>query len=428
MTNRYMTEEFVGLWSDQNKFETMLRVELEALFSMEYYNTIPSGTYSSLQSLKVSLPEILKLEETCKHETIAFISSLEQQSPNAKWLHFGLTSSDILDTTNAILLTSAVDIISFKLDQVLSSLKDLALNHASTLMIGRSHGIHAEPTTFGYVVGSHYQEFLRAKVRLHEARKTIAVGKLSGAVGTFAYVTPDVESMTMKSLGLSSEPIATQVISRDRYADLFATLGLIASAVERFATTIRHLQRTEVGEVAEGFSSGQKGSSAMPHKKNPILSENLCGLARVVRSAITPAFENIALWHERDMSHSSVERFICPEATSTTGFMLDRLKSVIDNLFVNSDRMKENFESSYGVYASQGILLELVKAGMERQAAYALVQKNSFLALKNKIPFKQQLFSDMELCLMINFFQIENCCDVNVIVNRCKERLELLLT
>jgi adenylosuccinate lyase len=330
---------------------------------------------------KISPERIVEIEQVTRHETLAFTQHLaELIGPSARFVHQGMTSSDVLDTTTAVQLTRATDILIADVDLLLAALKKRALEHKYTPTIGRSHGIHGEPTTFGLKLAGFYAEFVRNKERLKAARAEVATAMISGAMGTFANVDPRVEAHVAAKLGLRVEPVSTQVIPRDHHAAYFAALAVVASSLERLATEIRHLQRTEVVEAQEFFAEGQKGSSAMPHKRNPILSENVVGLARVVRSYATPAFENVALWHERDMSHSSVERFIAPDATITLDFALVRMAGVIDKLLIRADRMQKNLDLTQGIVHSQRALLALTQAGIEREAAYKLVQSNAMRA------------------------------------------------
>ena len=333
---------------------------------------------------------------------IAFLSHVEQViGADARYLHLGLTSSDLLDTTFALQLREASDLLLAGIDRVLAALKRRALEHRWTICIGRSHGIHAEPTTFGVKLAGFYAEFARDRRRLEQARAEIATCAISGAVGTFANVDPQIEAMVAKALGLAPEPVSTQVIPRDRHAAFFATLGVVASGIERIATEIRHLQRTEVGEVAESFGAGQKGSSAMPHKRNPVLSENLTGLARLVRGAVIPALENVALWHERDIAHSSVERVIGPDSTLALDFALHRLAGVIDGLVVDAARMRANLDSSQGLIHSQRVLLALTEAGLDRQAAYGIVQRHAMRAWQDRVPLLDLLRADPKVMAQI---------------------------
>lgn len=427
MIDRYSTKEFKKLWSDQFKFETMWKVELAALQALYHFDILPKNDKKYPNKLNLNVNRIRELELETKHETIAFISYLEEEFPEIKYIHFGLTSSDILDTTQALLLKKACELLILKLEKVLYTLKNICINHADTVLVGRSHGIHGEPTTFGYIISGHYMEFKRSYNRLLQIKNTISVGKLSGAMGNNIYYPLHVEKFALNNLGLIPESFSNQVVARDRYADMFSAFGLLACAIERIALLIRHSQRTEIGELAESFTDKQKGSSAMPHKKNPILSENLCGLSRIIRSAINPSYENISLWYERDMSHSSVERYICPDVTSTLGFMLDRLNSLLSNLSINKDRMKENLNSSYGVYASQGVLLELIKKGLKRQDAYIIVQKISFDSLNEKIDFKSKCLSNKQLNELLSQDIINECCNLDKIILNNKTHIEDIL-
>lgn len=340
----------------------------------------------------------LEIEETTKHDVIAFLSAFEEVAgPPARHIHFGMTSSDVLDTALALLLVEATDIILRDVDDLLAALAERAEAHRKTVMVGRSHGIHAEPTTFGLVLAGFYAEMVRNRTRLRRARDEIAVGKISGAVGTSAYLPLEVEGEALKSLGLRAETVSTQVVARDRHAQFFGTLATIAASLERFSVEVRHLQRTEVREAEEPFTVGQKGSSAMPHKRNPILTENVTGLARLMRAWATAAYENVALWHERDISHSSVERVIAPDATTTLAFMLRRLTRVFKGLVVYPERMKENLASMRGLVFSQGVLLALTQKGMARQAAYAIVQRCAMRVWDEGLDLMSALVEDDEL-------------------------------
>jgi adenylosuccinate lyase len=385
MIPRYARPQMVSIWSDETKFHIHFEIEAHAADAMAQIGVIPKDAPAKIwekgRKAKLSVERIREIEETTKHETTAFTDHLaELIGPEARFVHQGMTSSDVLDTTLAVQLARATDLLVADVDLLLAALKKRAFEHKYTLTIGRSHGIHGEPTTFGVKLAGFYSEFQRARARLLAAREEIAICAISGAMGTFANVDPKVEAHVAAKLGLEVEPVSTQVIPRDRHAAYFAALGVVASSIERLATEIRHLQRTEVGEAQEFFSEGQKGSSAMPHKRNPILSENLIGLARMVRSYVVPAMEDVALWHERDMSHSSVERFIGPDATITLDFALARLAGIVEKLLVHPGRMKKNLESTNGLIHSQRALLALTQAGIEREAAYKLVQKNAMRA------------------------------------------------
>ncbi len=376
MISRYSRKELVSIWSEENKYKIWLDVEIAAAEAMEKYKIIPKGVASLVKKKgKIKVKRIHDIEAKVKHDVIAFLTSItEQAGLKARYLHQGMTSSDVLDTTLNIQLVQSGNILLKDIDKILSVLKKQAKKYKLTPCIGRSHGIHAEPITFGLKLASFYEEFKRNKLRLKDAIENVSTCAISGAVGTFANINPNVEKHVAKKLGLKVEPISTQVIPRDRHAFYFSVLGIIAGSIERVATEIRHLQRTEVYELQEYFSKNQKGSSAMPHKKNPILSENLTGLARMVRSTVTPALENIALWHERDISHSSVERNIGPDANITLDFALVRLTNILDNMIVYPKKMLENLNLTKGLIFSQELMLELTKTGLSREKSYKLVQ------------------------------------------------------
>jgi adenylosuccinate lyase len=385
MIPRYSRPEMVAIWSDDTKYRIHFEIEAHAADALAELGVIPKEAAAAIwakgKDAKISVARIEEIEKETRHETLAFLTHLaEIVGPEARFVHQGMTSSDVLDTTLSVQLSRATDILIADVDLLLAAIKRRALEHKYTVTIGRSHGIHGEPTTFGVKLAGYYTEFQRAKQRLIVAREEIAIAAVSGAMGTFAHVDPRVEEHVAKALGLKPEPVSTQVIPRDRHAAYFATLGVVASSIERLATEIRHLQRTEVLEAQEFFAEGQKGSSAMPHKRNPVLTENLTGLARVIRGYVTPALENVALWHERDISHSSVERYIAPDATITLDFALVRAAGVIDKLLIRADRMKKNLESTQGVIHSQRALLALTQAGISREDAYRLVQKNAMAA------------------------------------------------
>ena len=379
MIPRYSRTEMASIWEPANKFRIWLEIEAHACDKQAELGVIPAEAAKAVRDKgKFDIDRIDEIEREIHHDVIAFLTNLaETIGPDARFVHQGMTSSDVLDTCLAVQLTQASDLLRDDIDKILAALKKRAFEHKLTPCVGRSHGIHAEPTTFGLKLAGFYAEFSRNRERLEVARREIATCAISGAVGTFANIDPAVEAHVAERMGLSVEPISTQVIPRDRHAAFFACLAVIASSVERLATEIRHLQRTEVGEAEEFFAEGQKGSSAMPHKRNPILTENLTGLARVVRAAVVPALENVALWHERDISHSSVERMIAPDATATLDFALIRLAGVIDKLVVNPDIMQENLDRLGGLIFSQQVLLALIQAGMSREDAYAAVQRNA---------------------------------------------------
>ena len=399
MIERYSRKEIKRIWEDHNKYTIWLSIELAAAEAMEKLKLIPKGVAKSVKSkATINVKRILKIEEKVKHDVIAFLTSItEKAGKNARYLHKGMTSSDVLDTCFNLQLKQSGEILLKDLDQLLNSIKRQALKHKYTLCIGRSHGIHAEPITFGLKMLSFYQEFLRNKKRLENSINEISTCAISGAVGTFANVDPKVESYVAKKLNLNVEPISTQIIPRDRHAQFFSTLAIIASSIERFAIEIRHLQRTEVLEVEEFFGKKQKGSSAMPHKKNPILSENLTGLARLIRSSVIPALENVALWHERDISHSAVERNIGPDTTIALDFALVRLSNVVKDLNIYPKKMLKNLDMTNGIFFSQRILLELTTVGFSREEAYKVVQKNALNAWKENSSFFDKIVSDKKV-------------------------------
>jgi adenylosuccinate lyase len=376
MIKRYSRKELTDIWSEENKYKIWLDVEIAAAEAMEKLGQIPKGVASVVKKKAIiNVKRIHQIESQVKHDVIAFLTSVtEKTGIKARYLHQGMTSSDVLDTSFNIQLVQSGKIILNDLDQILKVLKKQANKYKFTPCMGRSHGIHAEPITFGLKLASFYEEFKRNKKRLLDAINEVSTCAISGAVGTFANINPNVEKHVAKKLGLKVEPISTQVIPRDRHAFYFSVLGIIAGSIERVATEIRHLQRTEVYELQEYFSKNQKGSSAMPHKKNPILSENLTGLARMVRSAVVPALENIALWHERDISHSSVERNIGPDANITTDFALVRLTNILNNMIVYPKKMLENLNITKGLIFSQELMLELTKSGLSREKSYKMIQ------------------------------------------------------
>jgi adenylosuccinate lyase len=382
MIPRYSRPGMVAVWSAETKYRIWFEIEAHATFALAELGVVPKEAAQVIwdrgSAATFDVDRIDEIEQTTKHDVIAFLTHLSEiVGPEARFVHQGMTSSDVLDTTLAVQLARASDILLADLDALLAALKARAREHKYSITIGRSHGIHAEPTTFGIKLAEAYAEFARNRERLVAARREIATCAISGAIGTFANIDPRVEAYVAQRMGLEPEPISTQVIPRDRHAMFFATLGVVASSIERLATEIRHLQRTEVLEAEEYFAPGQKGSSAMPHKRNPVLSENLTGLARLVRGMVTPALENVALWHERDISHSSVERMIGPDATVTLDFALARLTGMIDKLIVYPENMRRNLDLLGGLHNSQRVLLALTQAGMSREDAYAAVQRNA---------------------------------------------------
>ncbi|MGD8317008.1 MAG: adenylosuccinate lyase [Myxococcales bacterium] len=400
MIPRYTPADFQALWSSKRKYEAWFDVEIAACRAMEDAGIVPEGTSKKVRGFRAHLdPDAIdEIEKVTRHDVIAFLTHVEALAGEpARWLHRGMTSSDVLDTSLALLLVEATDGLLQRLDAVLDALRTRIEEHRRTPAIGRSHGIHAEPVTFGLILAGHFAELARGRRRLMVAREEIAVGKIAGAVGTYAHLTPRIEAEALASLGLWPETASTQVVARDRHAAYLCALGVVAAGIERFATNVRHWQRTEVGEAEEHFKTGQKGSSAMPHKRNPVLTENLCGLGRVVRAAVVPGLEDVALWHERDISHSSVERMMLPDATSTLAFMLDRVRGVIADLVVYPERLRSNLEQTGGLWASEGILLALVGKGLGRQDAYVLVQRNAMRAFEGQGDFRTLLGQDSDI-------------------------------
>ncbi len=415
MIPRYSRPEMVANWSAESRFAIWFEIEAHATSKLAELGVVPKDSadkiWDVMNARKAELgnygfdvERIDEIERTTKHDVIAFLTHLSEiVGPDARFVHQGMTSSDILDTTLSVQLKNAADLLLADIDALLAALKKRAYEHKNTITIGRSHGIHAEPTTFGVKLAEAYAEFSRNRARLVAARDEIATAAISGAIGTFANIDPSVEEYVAEKLGLSIEPVSTQVIPRDRHAMFFATLGVIASSIERVAVEIRHLQRTEVLEAEEYFSPGQKGSSAMPHKRNPVLTENLTGLARLVRGMVTPALENVALWHERDISHSSVERMIGPDATITLDFALARLTGVIDKLVVYPENMRKNLDMLGGLHNSQRMLLALTQAGYSREDSYAAVQRNAMKVWEHRGDrtglFAQNLKDDPQVTL-----------------------------
>jgi adenylosuccinate lyase len=413
MIPRYSRPEMAAIWQPENYFRIQLDIEAYACEAQEELGVIPPGTAKAVRERGAfEVDRIREIEREVHHETIAFLTNVaEHVGPEARFVHQGMTSSDVLDTCLAVQLTQAADILLADLDGLLAALKKRAVEHKMTPTIARSHGIHAEPTTFGLKLAGHWAEFARNRDRLAAARKEIATCAISGAVGTFANIDPRVEAHVAKRLGLAPEPVSTQIIPRDRHAAFFTVLALIAAAIERLATEIRHLQRTEVREASEYFAEGQKGSSAMPHKRNPVLSENLTGLSRVIRSTVIPALENVVTWHERDISHSSVERLIAPDATIGLDFALARLTGLVDRLIVYPERMRANLDSLGGLVDSQRFLLALTQAGMSREDAYRLVQKHAMASWHGGGRFADLLKADPEITRYLDAQQIDGSFD-----------------
>lgn len=415
MIERYTRKEMGQLWTLERKFRVWLEVELAICEAWHAMGVIPAPDMQAIrEKADFELERILTLEETTRHDVIAFLTAVEEKvGPSARYIHLGCTSSDIVDTANAVLLTRAGRIILAGLDALLGTLETMARTHAGRLCMGRTHGIHAEPTSFGLKMAGFHAEFQRHRRRFAEAVENIRVGKISGAVGTYAQLEPELEKRALDILGLEVEPASTQVIPRDRYAQYFTTLALMAGGVERLCVELRHLQRTEVLEVEEGFAQGQKGSSAMPHKKNPISAENLTGLSRLVRSNALAAMENMALWHERDISHSSVERVIMPDSTILVDYMLHRLNNLLKGLRVIPENMERNLMGSHGLFFSQRVLLALVEAGLARQEAYVMVQKVAMRCWRERTSFEDAVRADTDIAARLDKARLDKAFDLN---------------
>ncbi len=423
MIPRYTLPELEQLWSLQHQYETWLDVELAACAAMERRGLVPEGVARRVRdSVTLDPDRVEELEAVVRHDVIAFLQHVEEQAgPEARHLHLGMTSSDVLDSSLAMRMVEAVDLVVIELDRLRAAAADLARTHRATPMVGRSHGIHAEPTTAGMVFALWVTELDRDRVRLLAARDTIRVGKISGAVGTYSGLPPEVETDALEQLDLVAEPVASQVVQRDRHAEYLSAMAITAATVEKISVQIRHWQRTEVGEASEPFRKGQRGSSAMPHKKNPILTENATGLARLVRGYAGMAYENVALWHERDISHSSVERVAVPDATTAVHFMLRRISKVLEGLVVNEDRMRANLELTGGLVFSQAVLLALVRDGAARSEAYAWVQTNALAAWDDRqkpgaseggASFKERLLADEQVTGRLGEEGVERCFDL----------------
>ena len=415
MISRYARPEMTAIWSPESRFGIWLEIETLAAEAMEARGIIPKGVSKAVRERAAfEVERIDEIEREVKHDVIAFLTNVaEHVGDEARFLHKGMTSSDVLDTCFNVQLVRAADLLLVGVDRVLAAIKTRAMEHKLTPTIGRSHGIHAEPVTFGLKLATFHAEFQRARARLLLAREEVATCAISGAVGTFANIDPAIEAHVAEKLGLGIEPVSTQIIPRDRHAMYFAVLGVIASSIERLATEVRHLQRTEVLEAEEFFSAGQKGSSAMPHKRNPVLTENLTGLARLVRSAVTPAMENVALWHERDISHSSVERGIGPDATVHLDFALHRLAGVVENLVIYPENMLATINSMGGLHNSQRILLALVEKGVSREDSYRLVQRNAMRTWRKEGDLLDLLKADPEVSSKLTDSELENLFDLD---------------
>jgi adenylosuccinate lyase len=424
---RYTRVEMGQIWTDWTRFQIWMEVELAAAEAMAREGLIPGDAAKKLRSSfwkidEADVEEILKIESVTRHDVIAFLTHLERRmGPEARYLHMGMTSSDVLDTTLAVQLKRATDLLLADIDELRKAVREQAEKHRDTVMVGRTHGIHAEPTTFGLVLAVWYQELGRHRQRLESARERVAVGKCSGAVGTFAHLPLSVEENVCQRLGLAPAPVSNQVVQRDRHAEFFCVLANLGATIEKMAVNIRHFQRTEVGEVAESFKKGQRGSSAMPHKKNPVGCENLTGVARLLRSYAMAALENVALWHERDISHSRVERVIGPDATILCDYALARMTRIVSGMVVDRERMRQNLELTGGLVYSQGVLLALVRAGMEREKAYELVQKKALESWDTKKPLKDLLLGDKQVVEKLAVEGIERCFEPAAVLSRTDE-------
>jgi adenylosuccinate lyase len=432
MIARYTRPELARIWSDQHRFDTWLRIELAACEAMEAARSVPVGTAAAVRAKaagKLDPARILEHEERTRHDVIAFLTHVEELAGEpARWLHLGMTSSDVLDASFALQLVAATDEILAGVDLLLAACRRRAQEHRATPAIGRSHGIHAEPITTGLVFAGFYAEVGRARRALVTARDEVAVGKIAGAVGTYANLDPQIEARALASLALRPEAVPTQIVARDRHAALFQAIARLGTAIERIAVTVRHWQRTEVGEATEAFGKGQKGSSAMPHKKNPILSENLCGIARLLRSYSDAAMEDVALWHERDISHSSVERVIGPDGTGLCDFAVRRAAALVDGLVVNADRMKRNLDLTGGLYFSEAVMLKLVRKGMARQAAYELVQRSALKAVAGEGGFRALLGADPELAAKLTSAEIDEAFNLEHHLRHASEIIDRALS
>ncbi len=413
MIERYTLPEMGNIWEDENKFSQMLRIEIFACEALALRGKIPKRALARIKKAKFNLARIKKIEEKTHHDVIAFLTNVaENVGPASKYIHIGLTSSDILDTSLAVMMQEAADILVEDLNELQKVLAGKARDYKNTVCIGRTHGIHAEPTTFGLKLALFFAETKRNIERMKQARALISVGKISGAVGTYAFVEPFVESYVCRKLNLKPAPISTQILQRDRHAQFLTTIAIIGSSLEKFATEIRNLQKTEVREVEEFFGKGQKGSSAMPHKRNPIICERISGLARILRANALASLENISLWHERDITHSSVERIIIPDSAILLDYMLDRFIYVIKNLLVYPENMNKNLDKTKGLIFSQRVLLELLNCGLSREEAYKIVQSNAMRAWEKGEDFKALLLRDKRLLKHLSSHKIESCFDL----------------
>ena len=416
MIERYTLPEMKKIWSDEHRFEIWLKIELLALEAQQKLGLLPQEDLEKIKKgISFSPDRMQEIEKVTRHDVIAFLTTLsENLGPESRFIHFGMTSSDVLDTANAVLMKEALDLVLKDMDGVLDSIKNKALQYRYTLTVGRTHGVHAEPTTFGLKMAVWYAEMLRNKERLEKAKENIRVGKVSGAVGNFAHFDPRVEEYVCEKLGLKPDPVSTQIVQRDRYAEVIWALAMVGGSLEKFAVELRNLQRTEIREVEEGFSEGQKGSSAMPHKKNPITGEQICGLSRILRGNLVAALENIPLWHERDISHSSVERIILPDCFILTDYLLHTFQRLLDNLVVYPENMRKNLEKSRGLVFSEKILLELIKKGLTREDAYALVQHCAIKTWEDEsLSFLEVLKNDSSIREYFSLEELESFFDYN---------------
>ncbi len=428
MIARYTHPDMGRIWSDQRRYETWLLVETAAAEAMASAGIVPPEAARDIRERGAfDIARIEAIEQTTQHDVIAFTTAVaERIGPSARWLHFGLTSSDVIDTAQALQMREALDLILADLERLAGAVQDRAMEHRRTAMIGRTHGVHAEPMTFGLKLALWYAELQRDVDRLRASRKTISVGKLSGAVGTFAHLPPEIEADVCRRLHLEPAPASSQVIQRDRHAEVMAMLAITAASLEKFAMEIRGLQKTEIGEVEEAFAKGQKGSSAMPHKRNPIGCEQICGLARLLRGNAHAALENVALWHERDISHSSVERVILPDACILLDYMLDLFAFIIRGLHVYPERMRENLEASYGLPFSQRVLLALIEKGMNRQEAYKIVQSNAMRSWEQRTPYLELLAEDPAVTSRLSREELESLFDYEFYLQHVDESFHRL--
>jgi len=427
MIPRYTLPEMAEIWSEEKKFQLMLKIELEVLKVLVKEKIVPKDEYDEIvKKIKIDIKRIKQIEKITKHDVAAFVDQLSEsvKSNSARWIHFGLTSSDVLDTATAIQLKLSCDQLMKRLKTLLDVLKSQALKYKNLIMIGRTHGVHAEPITFGYKLLGWYYEIKQHYEMLEYIKKIVSVGKISGVVGTYSQLSVDIENKVLKNLGIYSEPVSTQVVPRYRYVYYLTTLANIAASLERFATEIRHLQRTEVLEVEEPFSKGQKGSSAMPHKRNPVLSENICGLARVIRSYTIAGYENVALWHERDISHSSAERIILPDISIATDFIIHRFTEIMKNIVVYPENMEENLKKSYNIFYSQTLLSELVKKGLSRQQAYKIIQPIAHKALLEKKDFIFLCCNSPQLLKIISEKEIKKLCSIKFLLRNIEKKFD----